>query len=250
LPRTLLKPKFRQVSREAIVAVAPELAPVPLPYIIQSLKTIGPNMMAALSRTTAPAPMSLPRELTVSVKQEYTMESSSTSFDPPPTHLLAVYARADASIATSKVTPRRKVTLFPTHAIVLAAHCAHLPTLRPSKLPQIFRSPERTEDTNITLPIVPLCIPSPSMFPVLQAYLYTKRADHLLGALVPNPAHGPVASASELIRQLAETQPIYTLMRAALRTHELWANAAALGVFDERLWLTISFAWHVLLGAL
>jgi hypothetical protein len=267
-------------------------------------------MMAALARTTAPAPISLPRELTVSVRQENATNCPSTSFNPPPTHLLAVYAQSNANAVAGKSMSRRKVILFPTHAIVLAAHCANLPPLPsgvklgseasektpvfvndiaskaqdsiesppppfdedatpragPSKLPQIFRSPERTENLHITLPIVPLCIPSPSMFPVLQAYLYTKRADHLLGALVPNPpvfkqsrqstptltstsdvppsaalptskshpqTHEQNASASELVRQLAETQSTHTLMRAALRTHELWANAAALGVFDE-----------------
>jgi len=39
LPRTLARPPFVEVSREAIIAVAPELANVPAEYIRRGLRT-------------------------------------------------------------------------------------------------------------------------------------------------------------------------------------------------------------------
>jgi hypothetical protein len=39
LPRTLTRPPFAEVSREAIQAVAPELANVPAEYIRRGLRT-------------------------------------------------------------------------------------------------------------------------------------------------------------------------------------------------------------------
>jgi hypothetical protein len=40
----------------------------------------------------------------------------------------------------------------------------------------------------IKVPVVPLCIPAPEVFPRLSTFLYTKRIDHLLGSLLPCPS--------------------------------------------------------------
>jgi hypothetical protein len=91
--------------------------------------------------------------------------------------MLAIYCH-------SSVMQKRKVTLFPTHHLVLTTHCTNLPLLPISK-------PDVTNDT-VQLPIIPLCLPSPETFSILQSYLYTKRTNDLFAALLP--AHPPSLS--------------------------------------------------------
>ena len=43
LPRTLSRPQFAEVSRESVVAVAPELANVPAEYIRRGLRAKAPQ---------------------------------------------------------------------------------------------------------------------------------------------------------------------------------------------------------------
>jgi hypothetical protein len=84
-----------------------------------------------------------------------------------PTHMLAVYSRHAAT--------KHRITLFP---IILATHCANLPILPASSVVR----PQATGST-ISVPVVPLCIPTPDVFPQLLTFLYTKRIDHLLVSL-------------------------------------------------------------------
>ena len=39
------------------------------------------------------------------------------------------------------------------------------------------------------MPVVPLRIPAPGVFPILSTFLYTKRINHLLASLLPCLAH-------------------------------------------------------------
>ncbi|GJJ16299.1 hypothetical protein Clacol_010596 [Clathrus columnatus] len=353
LPRTLTKPPFKSVEPKVISALDPDLDEIPLPYIINMLSRVGPRMIAALARTSATIntgsgdsnndrdmaslTSTLPRELVVTVAPDIsktegpTVNSSSNQstepdigieFDTLPTHLLAVYSRPSGKIASANGSPnnsqRRKVTLFPTHGIVLAAHCAHLPALPQGRKPSLGNDVEKGEkdegrehvkkaiwiesesesekdrielnsnsnsgngqmksttspsSVQVTLPVIPLCIPSPGTFPLLQAYLYTKRTDKLLGALIPaipslsrmmsgpglgvshtqpstSSASAFVASPADLSRQLSAAFLPNILLAATLRTHELWANIIALGIFDDNLWRAVNYAWKVLVGAL
>lgn len=296
---------------------------------------------SSTNEKTAKSTLTLPRELVVTVSLESERDKGSlwahdsdagekdidVDFDTLPTHLLAVYARssktsnaaADSSHQSSGNTnnQRRKVTLFPTHGIILAAHCAYLPALPPGRkvtstitadgrrkkkrdmkrhfgvdvpesipesqsefnidhdgLGSSTRSHQHGDDkqemmpsssglnknathTEVTLPVVPLCIPSPGTFPILQAYLYTKRTDRLLAVLIPAiPSFSSAtnegssglnshvvsetststfaSSPADLSRQLAMTFTPNILVAATLRTHELWANVVALGIFDDK----------------
>src|SRR5882724_6782892 len=104
LPRTLARPHPQPISPAALAAAGPELAGVPLPYIL-----IGPQcvalrcvpradsppagrMMAALARTTAPVPPALPHSLAVCVAPDPDPGPDAAP-EALPTHLLAVYAR-------------------------------------------------------------------------------------------------------------------------------------------------------------
>ena len=88
-----------------------------------------------------------------------------------PTHILAVYSSPEKH-------QRQHFTLYPVHAIVLATHCANLPSF-----PALKSSPALKGTMNI--PVLPLGLPSATTFPLLQSYLYTKRIDTLLSKLLP-----------------------------------------------------------------
>ena len=151
-----------------------------------------------------------------------------------PTHLLAVHAK-----------PATRVSLFPVHAIILAAHCARLPPFPPSS----SRTPAEA-GSKITFPVTPFFIPNPETFPIILHYLYTKRVDRLFSALLPLPLQSGKPSIDELSRTYSSTFTVQALLYHAARVHGLWSNVAALGIFDERLSQVIEVAWDVLLKAL
>ncbi|KAJ7450760.1 hypothetical protein FB451DRAFT_1410093 [Mycena latifolia] len=62
LPRTLARPQFTDVSRDALAAAAPELAAVPAKFIRHDLRAKAPQMLAGI-QALAPShvPQALPR---------------------------------------------------------------------------------------------------------------------------------------------------------------------------------------------
>lgn len=186
-------------------------------------------MYYMVQQTSAKCPKGrLPREMDVVVND---ISGS------PPTHVVAVYTQ-------STTLQKQHISLYPVHALVLAATCANLPPLPYSK-PAIPEYPGST----VTLPVHPLSIPSPEMFSAVIHYLYTLRTDALLRALLPIPAHLAIPSPEQLTREFSSYSP-NTLRPYLNRIHGLWMNVAALGIFDENLWRTMEAAWEVLHGAL
>ncbi|KAL4067411.1 hypothetical protein V8B97DRAFT_1975863 [Scleroderma yunnanense] len=242
LPRYLSRPAFRALPKEAIAAAAPELADTPLNYIRDGLECLGPDMLQVLSGVKAEAVSNvLPKELSVDIND--------LSSDMP-THMLAVYSR-QLPAAT-----KRRVTLFPAHNIILASHCANLPILQPS-------TPDAPESAgeSISIPVVPLCIPAPEVFPQLSTFLYTKRIDHLLATLLSQPAPSALftedptsdnmrTQLQQFANKLAAAAPAHILLARAMAVNGLWRNACALGIADEKLWCAMDVAWEVLIHAL
>ena len=75
-------------------------------------------------------------------------------------HLFAVYAMPSA-------LHKQRLALHPSHMLILTTNCTNLPALCYSKpVPSSFPG------SVVTLPIIPLCIPSPDTFPILLNYLY------------------------------------------------------------------------------
>ncbi|KAI0059984.1 hypothetical protein BV25DRAFT_1808084 [Artomyces pyxidatus] len=243
LPRHLAHPETKEISKDVLRAVEPALADVPLEYIHGILHEAGPSMLQVLSSVTAaPAKDSLPKELSIVVK-DISAEM--------PTHMMAVYSRLPTQLT------RRRVTLYPVHNVMLASHCANLPSL-PDSHPIIPETP----GSSITVPVVPLCIPSPQTYPHLSAYLYIKRADILLSQLLPCPPPPAVATPPDdsesaqkdaimtFAGKLAATYTPHALLQYAMRVNGLWRNACALGIFDDGLWATMDLAWEIVLCAL
>ena len=169
-----------------------------------------------------------------------------TNVDGPlPTHMLAIYPRAE------KVADKTQVTLFPIHDIFVAAHCAHVPQLPPAAQPTVQVAP----GTQITIPVVPFSVPHPESFPILTTYLYAKRPEQLLSRLLPVPHPTPAGHSLEerqlqiatALTQKYTTRGIFDLIMVV---NGLWRNTCALGVFDEKLWCAMELSWQILLAAL
>lgn len=198
-----------------------------------------------------------------------------------PTHLLAILsARTCATTPTaasfadkSSMSASTTVPLYPVSALVLAVHCTLLPSLPRGH-------PQSNKRAAVSLPIVPLTVPSPDTFSLLHAYLHTMRPDTLLASLVPalasslpqlstssgSGAPGKLAYVSqfsqERLLRLAHALAGAAFSRggpqgamAGLMAHVklvngLWQNVCALGVFEPELWGVMDLAWEILLTAM
>jgi hypothetical protein len=264
LPRRLDRPRFAEVSRDAILAAAPELADVPAEYIRRGLLSdankyvykfsqichrLTPTRMLAGISSLAPShlPSSLPKShlppsLTIPLRTSATQPSY-------PTHVL--------SVSSSKSHSDQSL-VFPVHALVLASHCALLPRLPPSQ--------QQPHSPTLHLPVLPLSLPSPAAFSILHSYMYNHRLEAVFKALFPVPSgflqvlsHQTVRSAlgsGTTLHQLSAylcssaSSNLRTLTSHAAHVKDLWQTMAALGLYDPELWDTIDLAWEIVLGAL
>lgn len=259
LPRTLQRPSYSEVSRDQIAAVALELIDVPAEYIRRSVFGRAPQMLAgisALSKSHLPLTISkshLRHNAPLTVPIRLSPSQQAPTF---PTHFLALSTNSKSQTSISDQLP-----LIPTHSLVLAAYCASLPRMPPSN-PQAYGN-------TITIPILPLAVPSPQAFPTLHQFLYTHNLAGLLSSLLPSlPStflstlsssviHSTLASGPKLHQLsahcLSNSQhgyPTQILMGHAHHITALWRNAIALGVHDKDLWDVIDLAWEIVLGSL
>ncbi|KAL7284679.1 hypothetical protein ACG7TL_001980 [Trametes sanguinea] len=281
IPRRLARPTYAEPSRDAVARVDPSLAGVPLEYIRRTLAGNANQMLTALSLLTVPS--SLPcAHLPPTIDAPVRPSSQTPDLSAFPTHVLAILSsRSSATTPTmasfadrSSLPASTTVPLYPASALVLAAHCALLPPL-PQGLPPNGRR------AALTLPIIPLTIPSPEAFPLLHAYLHTMRPDTLLASLLPalasslpqmsgasssagsnkvvyvaqfssdrltRLAHGLAGAA--LQRSGSQSGAMGVLMAHVKVVNGLWQDACALGVFDAELWGVMDLAWEVVLAAM
>ncbi|KAF5352298.1 hypothetical protein D9758_011918 [Tetrapyrgos nigripes] len=261
LPRRLARPEYTEVSKSSIIAAAPDLANVPPEYIRQSLRPKEAEMQAGLN---ALSPSHVPNKLSKSHLPSHLsipLYHKSSSIPPVyPTHALAVYpSRGHDSQAL----------IFPVHYLILAAHCARLPTLPSS------HSQTQGRD-HLHLPVVPLSLPSPHAFALIRKYLYTHSLDGVLKSLIPLPSSFlpssflPSSSTPSLNRETLRTlmtsnstltslsrhlaeHALYnpsTLMIHVGHVKEFWQTLVALGVYDLGLLDVVDLAWEVCLGGL
>ncbi|PFH53471.1 hypothetical protein AMATHDRAFT_54553 [Amanita thiersii Skay4041] len=243
LPKELARPEYCEVSKDAIRAVEPDLTDVHPDYIREQLVTFGPAWLQVVSSVRANSVKdSLPTELTIVV------HDLSAAL---PTHMLAVYG----PLPKQNPSARRRVTLYPAHSLIFAAHCAKLPPFSPVLLPA--REAEGDVPQEVTVPIQPLLLPSPQTYALLTAFLYTKRVDVLLRTLMPPGCPLPLkledksqTALQSFAARLAGTYTPQMLLQQTMTVQGLWQNVCALGVFDDELWDTMDLAWKVLLTAI
>ncbi|KAJ7856784.1 hypothetical protein B0H13DRAFT_2254618 [Mycena leptocephala] len=257
LPRTLARPPFTDISRDALATAAPELAAVPTEFIRHGLRAKSPQMQASIA---ALAPSHLPPSLPCShLPSALTVPLHAPPASAPappsyPTHALAI---APQPPKCTQPDPAQLQTIFPVHAVVLAAHCAKL-----LRLPAPLRS-HSGPAAAVTLPVLPIALPSPQAFAILHAFMYTHRLDAALTCssspsrtagtdTPPRPSSPPPSVRHTLASHLcaAAAGNPSALMSHARHVNELWQDMVALGMYDTSLWDALDLAWEVVLGAL
>ncbi|KIM48682.1 hypothetical protein M413DRAFT_437866 [Hebeloma cylindrosporum] len=220
LPSSLPVPSPREIDVPAFHALFPELEEVPTSYIRQTVALLSPPMLAGLQSAQIVAPVGpLPRELEVMMADAISIPAVA------PSHLLAI----PSTIPSANGTSRQKITLYPTHEIVLAANCTSLPSMPKSSAATAEGNTRRT----VTLPIVGLRVPSPEAFPLLHAYLYTHDLPALQNMLLPAEWAANVDA----------------IMRKAIFLRGFHANACALGVVDQELFALLQWCWSEVIRA-
>ncbi|KAJ7056595.1 hypothetical protein C8F01DRAFT_354494 [Mycena amicta] len=267
LPSSFLVPSPADISPDALEAAAPELRGVPDEFIRHSLRSKAPAMLAGIS-TLAPShlPQSLPRSrLPPALSVPVRANPQGTAL---PTHALAM----SLATKTGRDDGDAPTSLFPIHAVVLAAHCTKLPPIGPAATSSSSHS--------IALALLPLALPSPAAFRIIHMWLYSSRVDAVLSSLLPNAlpstfierlastyTQAPSSPGSpSLLSSTLETRSTIHALSAhlctfsagnltALMTHashvkELWQDLVALGIHDPGLWAAVDVVWDVVLGAM
>jgi hypothetical protein len=154
----------------------------------------------------------------------------------PPTHLMAVYG------SKKTLAKPTAVKLYPVHAIVFAANCARLPTLkRPA--------PHRSQ--TVQARVQRLCLPAPRLFPHVSTFLYTKQASILFSEpFLPRVFNPSRYTPAEFAAELGLKCSSQALIKHIATVHGFWQNVCALGIFDQDLWIAMDLVWHILLAAL
>lgn len=214
----------------------------------------------------------LPASLGAAVRPSRSMPNAA-SF---PTHVLAVTSTGApsspstptvASFSAQMASSSGSCALYPTHSLVLAAHCVKLPSLPASRA-------SARSNSALALPVVPLSVPDVASFAHLHTFLHTQRADILLAALLPAlqaslprasggaPRNYTAQFTSEKLFRLAQTLAsaafaqggshgaMQAIMGHVKGVSSLWKNTCALGVFDTELWAVIDLAYEICLTAL
>ncbi|KIJ63608.1 hypothetical protein HYDPIDRAFT_175946 [Hydnomerulius pinastri MD-312] len=254
LPRTLQRPPYAEVPSQNVASVAPELAGVAIEYVRRGLRVQANQMLTGISALSpSHLPSSMPRSQ-LQQTRSLTIPLRATSHAPSyPTHILAL---------SKSSSQDHSALLVATHSIVLASQCASLPRLPPSGT-----SGHPNATVSVTLPVLPLSVPSPAAFAPLHAFLYTHSVPQLLSALlpaVPSSFLSTLTSPQALRGTLASGPALHTLSShlmssapgmgaltgVAQNIAAVWRNAVALGVHDPELWDCLDLAWEIVLGAM
>jgi hypothetical protein len=141
---------------------------------------------------------------------------------PAPTHMVAVWTK-EASHST-----QTRMELYPVHSLVLATTCSTLPS-HLAKTSTCSHDAPLSEDglKKVTVPVVPMRIPSQETFALLLAFLYTRRPDFLLKSLIPTK------------------QTSTWRMDMARSVRGVWQNAMVLGVQDPKFYQTLDLAMAI-----
>ncbi|KAF9485663.1 hypothetical protein BDN70DRAFT_795358 [Pholiota conissans] len=238
LPRELMRPHYKEVSVDLLRELEPSLAELDLPFIRLSLEAASSDLTRSLRNIKAEIPKDR-------IPQEMTVETTDMN-DFLPTHMLAVFA--PPTTAKEDGSSPRRVTVFPTHSLVLLANCANL-----SKPPDVIPPPPMGE-TQVVLPVWSICLPVPHFFPPLLTYLYTKQQSSILRSFLPSPPPPDLMTSDEKLRafamHLATTFTVQALLKSIHSMNGLWQNVCALGVNDDALWDAMDIVWQTLLTAL
>jgi hypothetical protein len=126
-------------------------------------------------------------------------------------------------------------------------------------VPAIPSIPHDPRATVLQLPVILLAVPSLPAFKVVHDYLYHRRIDRVLSALMPIPddllsslrgqstsealaTRGMLKQLSTHVCAMGRANPT-ALMGNVSHVTEFWQDVVALGINDPDLWSIIDFAW-------
>ncbi|KAJ3871850.1 hypothetical protein F5051DRAFT_483161 [Lentinula edodes] len=194
----------------------------------------------------------LPKELAIVINDLTAMDYL--------THMLAVYApvrKKPENVPASWVPPRTDVKMYPVHSLFMTAHCTKLRAFPPSPIAAVESFPASNELQTVTLPVCPLCLPSPSTFPSLLYYFYLHHSEVLFKAFFPCDFSTDfvencmnVEEIMFLATHIGKTFNPNVILKHAKVIHKVWQNTCALGAFDDGLWIAIDLAYEVIINVL
>ncbi|GJE85308.1 hypothetical protein PsYK624_013870 [Phanerochaete sordida] len=236
IPRVLARPPTQPISQKKVADVDPELEKVPVEYIRDGLRLLGPQMWKVAQSVQVPP---------FNVAQTHTTIQVSDTSAQLPTHLLAVYKRPAHGKAST-----RGMQLHATHNIVLASHCAAIPALTHDQTPYVSQSGD-----SITLPVLAMAVPHPESFAAVHEYLYTKDRAVFAARIVPYPSSRVAApdaahTHAAWVARLAATYSQQVLITHLAFAAGAYANMCALGIQDDGMWHALQASWTILRGAL
>ncbi|KAJ6573000.1 hypothetical protein DFH09DRAFT_1277166 [Mycena vulgaris] len=230
LPRARARPPFTDIARDALLAAAPELSNVAAEFVRHGLR--------AKARRRPP------------VSQPWRPPHLPPALTPP---------CRDSKGKKGEGSATRR-TVFPVHAVVLAAYCAKIPRLLPSAPSAASRT------ASAMLPVLPLTLlprtPSPSSMPSCTPTaspppFYPPPLLPLAPPRTRTPALARTERSSPTPPSARPSPPcpsspprLAPLRRLLLQPEELCKDMVALGVYDPELWNALDLAWEVVLGAL
>lgn len=175
-----------------------------------------------------------------------------------PTHFLAVYRSTSLELTVRlpkiqwNLNYRREVIIFPIHTLPLFLHCLRLPPIPESK-PEIttFREgdDEKKPMSIIKLPVIPLALPYPQVFPLMLQFFYSYNSLQLCINLVPIP-YPAVAGWSDRKRNLAHAANIannFDVPAIQQIRNRIWMvhqNACILQVAIDTMWNPLISCWN------
>lgn len=265
LPR-VADDKADDVAGPLVALFAPKLAHLAGSAIRNELFTASAQLLAGLSAVHVPQTVQrnlLPVTFTLPVPQ--VNSNSRDSIKPMyPSHVFAV----SPPPASNRPTPiDASVALVAVHGAIIAANCTKV------SLPAPVMQP--SDPRFISLASHRLTVPSVPTFVILRLYMYGRRIDTFLDAILPFPApfikrlkpdkrepdHASLKltaayhSANE-VRRLAEhlihctpggAYPMWDRLRLV---QNVWATMMELGMHELLLWEALDLAWQVVRYAL
>ncbi|KZS96983.1 hypothetical protein SISNIDRAFT_450773, partial [Sistotremastrum niveocremeum HHB9708] len=250
IPQVLQRPAPPSYNDAALKAVGGDLAQVPHRYVQRELH--GPAKLGLkLCRDQQHTRIVVPPTNSRTLPKELHLVMNDLNIVPP-THALAVYKRQQPGSSSDPRGP--KFALFPIHALILAAHCSHLPTLPPSRADIVDIEKDKSgKYGRLPVPSVAISVPDPLSWPALMNWLYTGDSRTMMKFLCPFDYS--IFEQTGTIEQIARklllelTSNTELLTRFTFRVHGVWANACCVGVWDEQLWRTIEHTWAVIYAA-
>ncbi|KAH9848524.1 hypothetical protein C2E23DRAFT_871177 [Lenzites betulinus] len=261
LPSKLVRPDFPEIKPEFITSAQPEYAGLSARHIRSGWAHVNYRVMGMYRKVYIDPPKAaLPSGFNLLLSDLGLVNCSS--------HLFGVYAPIPPQISSDPAARlrkcalfRRKVDLYPTHAAVWAAYCAHLPQMHqhPTKLKVYRETSLRTGRASVLrLPVVAVPVPHPESFHALLLFVYTYRKSALINALLPVvviPPDPPVEPPRAVLvarhaQALARACDLLRLCQLAKNVHGAYRNMVALGVVEDRMWDALEHAWATVLAAM